>query len=114
MGCTILFCAPFVPCSYKKYSGTVLHNQKVAVRLEYPLTLLRSRLLTSEHGVVGGLGVWLPCACSWAGDIRREYATTLGELVRHRLGLVGDILINYFLKGGRKYSEKLCMTQIHH
>ena len=53
-------------------------------------------LLTSEHGAVDGVRVWLPCACPSAGAIRREYATTLGELLMHRHGLVGDLLINYF------------------
>ena len=49
-----------------------------------------------------GVRVWLPCACPSAGAIRREYATTLGELLMHRHGLVGDLLINYVSrKGGR-------------
>ena len=52
-------------------------------------------LLTSEHGAVDGVRVWHPCACPSAGAIRREYATTLGELLVHRHGLVGDLLINY-------------------
>ena len=54
-------------------------------------------LLTSEHGAVDldGVRVWLPCVCPSAGAIRREYATTLGELLMHRHGLVGDLLINY-------------------
>ena len=37
-----------------------------------------------------GIHVWLPQACSWAGAIRREYATTLGELGSHRHGRGGD------------------------
>ena len=51
--------------------------------------------LTSEHGAVNGVRLWLPCAGPSAGAIRREYATTLGELLMHQHGLVGDILINY-------------------
>ena len=52
-------------------------------------------LLTREHGAVNGVRVWLPCAFPWVGAIRREYATTLGELLMHRHCLVGDLLINY-------------------
>ena len=48
----------------------------------------------SEHGAVDGVRVWLPYAYSWAGAIRRESATTLGELLTHRSGLVGELLIN--------------------
>ena len=31
-----------------------------------------------------GVRVWLPRASSWVGAIRREYAGTLGELLKHR------------------------------
>ena len=48
--------------------------------------------LSGEHGAVDGVRVWLPCACSWAGAIRREYVTTPGELLMHRSGLVGDLI----------------------
>ena len=41
-----------------------------------------------EHNAVDGVRVWLPHASSWARAIRREYATTLGELLMHRHGLV--------------------------
>ena len=34
------------------------------------------------------------CVLMWAGAIRREYATTLGELLMHRFGLVGGLSIN--------------------
>ena len=52
--------------------------------------------ISSQHGAVDGVRVWLLCACLWAGAMRREYVTTLGELLMHRHGLVGDLLINYF------------------
>ena len=51
---------------------------------------------SSKHGAVDGVRVWLPCVSPSAGAIRREYATTLGELLMHRHDLVGDLLINYF------------------
>ena len=53
-----------------------------------------------------GVRVWLSHACSWARAIRREYATTLGELLRRRSGLGGDVLINY-LKGGEMQREAI-------
>ena len=49
---------------------------------------------SSKHGAVDGVRVWLPCAYPSAGAIRREYATTLGELLTHRSGLGGELLIN--------------------
>ena len=50
--------------------------------------VMSTALLTSEHGAADEVLVWLPCAFPWAGAIRREYATTLGELLVHRHGLV--------------------------
>ena len=51
-------------------------------------------MLSSEHGAVDGVRVWLPYASPWAWAIRREYAPTLDELLTHRPGLVADLLIN--------------------
>jgi len=46
-------------------------------------------MLSSEHGAVDGVRVWLPYASPWAWAIRREYATTLSELGSHRHGRSG-------------------------
>ena len=51
----------------------------------------RGGLRVTQIFAVGRARVWLPCAFPWAGAIRREYATTLGELLMHCHGLVGDL-----------------------
>ena len=54
----------------------------------YPL--VSSYQVMSTHGAEDGVRVWLP-SFPWAGAIRRKFATTLGELLTHRSGLVGDL-----------------------
>ena len=67
-------------------------------------------MLTSEHGAVDGLRIWLPCAFPWAGAIRREYDTTLGELLTHRSGLVARPINLLICRKGGHAREKLSMT----
>ena len=77
-----------------QYEWSTQHSPKITVEIIFLSYCSENQgvestaLLLSEHGAMDGVRVRLPYVCSWAKAIRRDYDTTLGELLTHRSALV--------------------------